>query len=144
MSNQLTITDANLVFDTITTMPVAEAIDTIEYIKTVAKKLTSTAKELETYFGSKDIDGVVSGTNYELVTKQSSGESSTYNPQNVFDILKNIDVELAKEFLTRIKVTKKDVTDFAKSKELKLKVLEPALVAEFKEPTISYKLQIIK
>jgi hypothetical protein len=144
MSNQLTITDANLVFDTISAMPVSQAIDTIEYIKTVAKKLKETATELEQYFGSDEPGGVVAGTNYELVTSQSSSESTSYDPNLIFDILKNTDQELAKDFLNIVKVTKTDISAFAKTNNLKMRLLEPALVTESKEPVLQYKIKLIK
>ena len=134
----LTLPDNNAIFDQITNLPASQAVDSIAMLKTFQRDLEKTIKELEEYYSSPD---PIIGENYTLTTTYGSTDKEVYNPNKVFPILKD---SLKKDFLSLVKVTKKDLTKFCKDKELKIKDFADAIEVTTSEAKKTISLKINK
>jgi hypothetical protein len=131
MSNIITTIEQSnqkSIFDYLTLINPADAVDALPKLKNFAKELTETIKEVEQYLVSSNQS--IEGDEYILSSSLVDDIKSEYNPNLIFLLLKNLDVEIQKEFLELVKITKKDFTAFCKKWELKEKTFANCLKIE--------------
>ena len=131
MSNILSIINNNIqqeIFDYLTSINPSNAVDALPKLKNFAKELKTTIDEVEAYLVANNQS--IEGDEYILSSSLVDDVKSEYNPNLIFLLLKNLDIEIQKEFLELVKITKKDFKDFCKKWELKEKNFENCLKIE--------------
>lgn len=132
MSNIITTineTKQKSIFDYLTTsINPANAVDALPKLKNFAKELKTTIDEVEAYLVSSNQS--IEGDEYILSSSLVDDVKSEYNPNLIFLHLKSLDLEIQKEFLELVKITKKDFKDFCKKWDLKEKNFENCLKIE--------------
>ncbi len=131
MSNILSIINNNIqqeIFDYLTTIDSKHTVDALPKLKNFAKELKTTIDEVEAYLVASNQS--IEGDEYILSSSLVDDIKSEYNPNLIFLYLKSLDVEIQKEFLELVKITKKDFKDFCKKWDLKEKNFENCLKIE--------------
>ncbi len=116
------------IFDYLTSINPANAVDALPKLKNFAKELKTTIDEVEAYLVASNQS--IEGDEYILSSSLVDDIKSEYNPNLIFLHLKNLDIEIQKEFLELVKITKKDFKDFCKKWDLKEKSFENCLKIE--------------
>jgi hypothetical protein len=131
MSNIITTIEQSnqkSIFDYLTLINPADAVDALPKFKNFAKELTETIKEVEQYLVSSNQS--IEGDEYILSSSLVDDIKSEYNPNLIFVFLRDLSPEIQKEFLNNVKITKKDFTAFCKKHGLKEKNFENCLKIE--------------
>ena len=151
MSNQLSTQIDQLsqlsssVFESITDGKPSN-IDDLERLRVITKTLKEVYDEAKEYHGSNIGENQLShnGVNYMITKTISDGETKSYNPNKIFQRIKEIQPELLEEFIQLISITKSGFEKFTKENNLNIKIFNDCLDVEVVEPTITYKIKLIK
>ena len=131
MSNIITTIEQSnqkSIFDYLTLINPADAVDALPKLKTFVKELTETIKEVEQYLVSSNQS--IEGDEYILSSSLVDDIKSEYNPNLIFVFLRDLSPEIQKDFLDNVKITKKDFTAFCKKWDLKEKNFADCLKIE--------------
>jgi hypothetical protein len=104
---QLATINTNELFDSLTALKPAQAVDILAKLEQVQKNLKETLDEVKTWLANslEDDSKSIDGEYYQLTVTTTSNEKSTYDPNLIFQKLRTLSPEIQKSFLEIVQVS---------------------------------------
>lgn len=136
---------SNTIFESITDGKTSN-IDDTERLRLIIKELTSVYDEAKNYHGTNIGDNQLSydGINYKIIKTIGSSESTSCNPNKIFEKLKEVKPTALEDFIKLISITKSKFNSFAKDNNLQSKIFDSCMDTVQVKPSIRYDIKPIK